>query len=78
MLRADNENFFNYFRRSQSIYDELFNKIKSKIMRQDTVKRSVIPAKEMLLADVYFEVINNNIYKINNYILLSFTITLNN
>jgi hypothetical protein len=48
MLRADNEKFFNYFRMSQSTFDELFNKIKSKIMRQDTVMRSAIPAEEML------------------------------
>jgi len=48
LLRADNAKFFNYFRMSQSTFDELFSKIKTKIMRQDTVMRSAIPAEEML------------------------------
>jgi hypothetical protein len=48
LLRADNAKFFNNFRTSQNTFDELFNKIKTNIMRQDTVMRSAIPAEEML------------------------------
>ncbi|XP_050545824.1 uncharacterized protein LOC126908041 isoform X2 [Daktulosphaira vitifoliae] len=48
LLRADNAKFFNYFRMSPSTFDELFNNIKTNIMRQDTVMRSAIPAEEML------------------------------
>lgn len=47
-LRADNVSFFNYFRMSLTSFDELFVKIKHKIIRQDTNMRSAIPPEEML------------------------------
>lgn len=48
-LRADDVSFLNYFRMSLTSFDQLFSKIKHKIIRQVTNTRSAIPPEEMLL-----------------------------
>ena len=54
-LKADEEKFFNYFRMSAPTFEELVNKLKDGIIRQDTVMRSSIPPEEHL-----FDILNDN------------------
>uniref|UniRef100_A0A2S2PUR2 Protein ALP1-like n=1 Tax=Sipha flava TaxID=143950 RepID=A0A2S2PUR2_9HEMI len=47
-LLADENKFFNYFRMSISSFDELHNRLKCSIQRQNTKMRDCIQPKEML------------------------------
>lgn len=47
-LLADDNKFFNYFRMSISSFDELHNRLKCSIQRQNTKMRDCIQPKEML------------------------------
>jgi len=47
-LLADENKFFNYFRMSVSSFDELHNRLKCSIQRQNTQMRYCIQPKEML------------------------------
>jgi hypothetical protein len=48
LLGQDPVRFFNYFRMSQSSFDELLTKIKDLITLQNTNMRSAIPPEEVL------------------------------
>ncbi|GBO29403.1 hypothetical protein AVEN_86459-1 [Araneus ventricosus] len=47
-LRADENKFFNYFRMSVASFDELHNRLKYNIQKQNTNFRNCIQPKEML------------------------------
>lgn len=47
-LRNDDEKFFNYFRMSISSFDELHNRLKPHIQRENTQLRNSIQPMEML------------------------------
>ncbi|KAL4119389.1 hypothetical protein QTP88_012198 [Uroleucon formosanum] len=64
-LRADNVSFFNYFRMSLTSFDELFAKIKHKIIRQDTNMRSAIPPEEMLAVTLRYLGSTNNLHDLH-------------
>jgi hypothetical protein len=49
LLRQDPVRFFNYFRMSQSSFDELLTEIKDSITLQNTNMRSAIPSEEVLV-----------------------------
>lgn len=52
-LLADENKFFNYFRMSVSSFDELHNRLKYSIRRQNTKMRNCIQPKEMLAVRHY-------------------------
>ncbi|CAI6357997.1 unnamed protein product [Macrosiphum euphorbiae] len=64
-LRADDVSFFNYFRMSLTSFDELFAKIKHKIIRQDTNMRSAIPPEEMLAITLRYLGSSNNLHDLH-------------
>lgn len=47
-LRCDENKFFNYFRMSVSSFDELLDRLKDMIQRQNTKMRNCIQPAEML------------------------------
>jgi hypothetical protein len=49
LLGQDPVRFFNYFRMSQSSFDELLTEIKDSITLQNTNMRSAIPSEEVLV-----------------------------
>lgn len=48
-LRSDDVKFFNYFRMSQSSFDELLRRVEGDFKRQDTVMRKSITPEEKLV-----------------------------
>lgn len=47
-LRRDGSKFFNFFRMSTASFDELHEKLKNEIQRQNTKMRNSIPSQERL------------------------------
>ena len=46
-LKADNNKFFAYFRMSSSTFEEIVAKIRTGILKQDTIMRLSIPPEEV-------------------------------
>ena len=77
-LRNDGNKFFNYFRMSVASFDELHERLKDVLQRQNTKMRNCIQPVEMLAVTLrYVNEYNNFVYvHISIYFLLCTSITL--